>query len=165
MAVGDKIRFTKNDYFIGVANGNTGQITQIDVTESVKISVRLTDGRLIKIDTSKYCDEEKLVYLVHAYATTIFSSQGLTVDGDTFILYDTSLDRDDTYVAGSRHRDKSNWYINVDQLVASRDLKLSEHYSDSDCLKLLEACFGVEKKAQLAHEFINKNQGLVNVLH
>lgn len=154
MAIGDKIRFTKNDYFLGVANGHTGEISAISDTNGVKFTILLKDGRKVRIDSKNYSNDEGRMFLVHAYATTVFSSQGLTVDGDTFILYDTSLDRDDTYVAGSRHRDKSNWYINVDQLVAGKDLVADEKDLEQLYFELLEQCMNEERKANLAHDYI-----------
>lgn len=154
MAIGDKIRFTKNDYFLGVANGHTGQITAISDTGGVKVTILMKDGRKVRIDAKNYSNDEGRMFLVHAYATTVFSSQGLTVDGDTFILYDTSLDRDDTYVAGSRHRDKANWYVNVDQLMAGKDVIADVLNSEQLYLELLEHSMQEERKARLAHEFI-----------
>lgn len=160
MAIGDKVRFTKNDYFLGVANGHTGQITDISGTDGVKFTIRLKDGRQVRIDAANYSNEDGRMYLVHAYATTVFSSQGLTVDGNTFILYDTSLDRDDTYVAGSRHRDKANWYVNVDQLMAGKDVVAEGSNTDQLYLELLEHSMHEERKARLAHEFICRQHSI-----
>lgn len=157
MAIGDKIRFTKNDYFLGVANGHTGEITAISDTNGVKFTILLKDGRKVRIDSKNYSNDEGRMFLVHAYATTVFSSQGLTVDGDTFILYDTSLDRDDTYVAGSRHRDKANWYVNVDQLMAGKDVVADGGNREQLYLELLEHSMHQERKARLAHEYFSGN--------
>lgn len=62
-------------------------------------------------------DDNGNVYLTYAYASTVYSSQGLTVDGDSFILWDASMHRSSTYVAGSRHKEKSHWYFNEAQLT------------------------------------------------
>jgi len=72
-------------------------------------------------------------------------------------LYDTSLDRDDTYVAGSRHREKANWYVNTDQLLVGNDLAVEKNRKESLYLDLLEQYMQIDRKSLLAHDYINAN--------
>ena len=60
---------------------------------------------------SEYSDHIGL-NLCHAYALTVFSSQGTTVDGNTFTLYSGQMGQRETYVALSRHKDESHVYVN-----------------------------------------------------
>lgn len=54
--------------------------------------------------------------LCHAYALTVFSSQGTTIDGNTFTLYSGRMGQRETYVALSRHKDESHIYINAAEI-------------------------------------------------
>ncbi|ODS10532.1 hypothetical protein [Vibrio scophthalmi] len=55
-------------------------------------------------------------YLCHAYALTVFSSQGTTVDGDTFTLYSGRMAQREFHVALSCHKDESHVYINEEEI-------------------------------------------------
>lgn len=55
-------------------------------------------------------------YLATAYASTVFSSQGMTINGDTFVLYSTGMDRANTYVAASRHKDQCHLFCNEEEI-------------------------------------------------
>ena len=70
------------------------------------------------INQNDYQSDQGRLPLVHAYAMTVYSSQGVTVDGDTFILYNAHMDRANSYVAGSRHKDNSHWFINNKEMDA-----------------------------------------------
>ncbi|EKO5124773.1 AAA family ATPase [Vibrio fluvialis] len=112
-SVGDRIKFCRNDYrSLQVSNGTLGTIKQIESVEhDTKLTVEIDDNRTVSFLASEYSDEIG-VNLCHAYALTVFSSQGTTVDGNTFILYSGQMDRANTYVALSRHKDESHLYVN-----------------------------------------------------
>jgi conjugative relaxase-like TrwC/TraI family protein len=126
IAVGDQIRLTKNNYRLGLTNGERGVITEIKSIndEHFLINLKTSNGKEKIIDTSQYCDLEKNVYMVHSYAMTIYSSQGLTVDGDAFVYYSTGMNRANSYVALSRHKDKPHLYVNraeIDEYNSSNE--------------------------------------------
>ncbi|MGS0724772.1 MobF family relaxase [Shewanella sp. 0m-11] len=117
-AIGERIRLTKNDYKMGLTNGDLGTITDIVTgkNEEILFEVFLDSGKHVNINTSSYCSAEGNCHIAQAYAMTVYSSQGLTVDGDTFIYYTSGMDRANTYVAGSRHKDDSHWFFNCEPL-------------------------------------------------
>lgn len=118
LSVGDRIRFTRNDYKLNVVNGTLGIIESLCENEakSLIFKVRLENGRTLTFDENQYKCEDGNLQIYHAYASTVFSSQGLTVDGDSFILWDGAMHRSMTYVAGSRHKNKSHWFFNKSEL-------------------------------------------------
>jgi conjugative relaxase-like TrwC/TraI family protein len=149
-AVGEKIRFTKNDYKLGVSNGNQGQISKIFSKDgSVYFDIALTNEKSILINTETYVDDSQRLQIVHSYATTIYSSQGLTVDGSTFILFSPELDRANCYVAGSRQKDQCHWFINNHALCLSQGREINE---DISTLTLLEVVLSKESISSLAIE-------------
>lgn len=112
-SIGDRVKFCRNDYrTLQVSNGTFGTIHQIERLENdIRLTIEIDDKTTISFLASEYRDDIG-VNLCHAYALTVFSSQGTTVDGDTFILYNGQMDRANTYVALSRHKDESHLYVN-----------------------------------------------------
>ncbi|WP_277749183.1 MobF family relaxase [Marinomonas hwangdonensis] len=115
---GDRIKFCRNDYRdLKVSNGTLGTISGIRKTEGLEteLTVKADDGRLLSFLASDYADENG-TYLCHAYALTVYSSQGVTVDGNTFVYGDAGMDRVNSYVSLSRHKDFSNLYVTQDEV-------------------------------------------------
>jgi conjugative relaxase-like TrwC/TraI family protein len=120
-SVGERIRFTKNDYRRGFSNGKLGRITAIEKQADghVKFTVQTDNYQLVTFSTQDYCDEHGRLCLAQAYALTIYASQGITVDGSTFLLHNTGMDRATSYVAGSRHKDNCYWFFNQSSIQES----------------------------------------------
>ncbi|KXI26784.1 MobF family relaxase [Paraglaciecola hydrolytica] len=131
---GDLVRFSKNDYQLGVVNGSKGTINKIIKKESGELvfNITLSCGRELTFNTRKYSDEHGNVNLGYAYASTVYSSQGLTINGDSFVLWDASMHRAMTYVAGSRHKEHSHWYFNKAQLEEHR-IEVNQPYINIVC--------------------------------
>ncbi|QYJ89671.1 MobF family relaxase [Shewanella halotolerans] len=125
-AIGEKIRLTKNDYKMGLTNGDLGTVTNIVTGQDGEtvFEVLLDSGKQLNINTSSYCSSEGNCYIAQAYAMTVYSSQGLTIDGDTFIYYTSGMDRANSYVAGSRHKDNSHWFFNSKELVPNEEVDI-----------------------------------------
>lgn len=119
-STGDRVRFTKNEYIkMNVSNGTLGTVTHIEETKnSFYFEINLDNGRTVKFKSSDYCDELG-VNLVLAYASTIYSAQGLTVNGNTYTLFSKGMDRANTYVALSRHKNESHIYVSESVLKNS----------------------------------------------
>ncbi len=118
---GDRIKFCRNDYRdLKVSNGTLGTITTIRTTKDLdaELTVKADDGRLLSFLVSDYADE-KGAYLCHAYALTVYSSQGVTVDGSTFVYGGTGMDQTNSYVAMSRNKDFSYVYLTVGNINES----------------------------------------------
>lgn len=153
-AVGDEIRLTKNDYRLNLTNGERGKIKNISrlFDNQLVITFENTSGEEKTIDTSKYCDLEQKVYMVHGYAMTIYSSQGLTVDGDSFVYYSTGMDRANSYVACSRHKDKCHLFVNKKEVVELTQATNNIELSNQNALAFMSKLMGNEKLNTLAHE-------------
>ncbi|KOY36928.1 MobF family relaxase [Vibrio parahaemolyticus] len=154
-SVGERVRFTKNDYRLGVTNGSFGQVEHIEtVGKGFTFYVRLEDSRLVSVDESNYVDEFGNLPLIHAYAMTVYSSQGITVNGSTFILYNSHMGREATYVAGSRHKDHSHFFMN------SKDVDFSiecDRITEKMRLDLFAQYMSRESKSRLAIEYWSSN--------
>lgn len=159
-STGERVRFTKNDYKRDFTNGVQGTITQVlQLKDDIRFTVRLDSGRTVSFYQSDYSDEQGRLQLVQAYACTVYSSQGATVDGDTFVLYTTAMDRAASYVAGSRHKDKSHWFINGQELDAqSGQRDKGETPTLEARLKTLARCMSVNKHKAMASEYIAEQQ-------
>jgi len=114
---GDRVKFCKNDYRnLKVSNGTLGTITDIrSLNGDVHVTVQTDDNRKISFFASEYADN-KGTNLSLAYALTIYSSQGVTVDGNTFVYYNGGMGRANTYVAASRHKDEVHMYCNAREI-------------------------------------------------
>ncbi|MHA2734024.1 MobF family relaxase [Vibrio campbellii] len=120
-STGDRVRLTKNDYRRDFSNGTLATITNlVQLSDgSVEFTLVSDEGQSLRFSSNDYCDELGNLYLAHAYAVTIYSSQGITVDGDSFVLCKSSMDRSYAYVAGSRHKDNCRWFINKSNIEES----------------------------------------------
>jgi conjugative relaxase-like TrwC/TraI family protein len=119
-SIGDKVRFSQNDYKLGVSNGTFATVKGIaNIDGQPAIDVVLNNGKKVHLTPLTYQDEYGRFPLVHAYAMTVYSSQGITIDGDTFVFYNSHMDRANTYVAGSRHKDNCHWFFNSKEIDLS----------------------------------------------
>ncbi len=78
--------------------------------------VQLDNGKKNSIETDEYCTDDGYLYMTQAYVMTVYSSQGLTIDGDVFVYYNTGMDRSNTYVASSRHKDNCHWFVDKKEI-------------------------------------------------
>jgi len=105
-AVGDRVIFLKNNTKLKVKNGTLGTITEIspDMRGHARFVHAVNDkGVSIKIDLFNYN------YLDHAYAVTVYKSQGSTIDR-VFVRATPNMDRETSYVAMSRQKVKASLY-------------------------------------------------------
>ncbi|MBJ6749559.1 MobF family relaxase [Geomonas anaerohicana] len=70
-AVGDRVVLLRNDSKLKLQNGTIGVVREVDASGRMRLDL---DGRDVEIDLSKYS------FVDHAYAVTIYKSQGATVD-------------------------------------------------------------------------------------
>ena len=127
-AKGDRILFTRNDATLGVRNGMLGSVETVGEKE-------LT----IRFDPDETGHRRKLTFsprefpsIDHGFAVSIHRSQGCTV-GRSFVLSSRTLDKNLTYVALTRHKEETGFYIAPDialkrniaepELLASKDFR------------------------------------------
>ena len=109
---GDEIIFKKKDLDMGVVNADRGRVVAL----SKKSIVVEKDGEKIRIDPSKYQS------FTWSYATTAHSVQGQTFDHFNAIAT-KGLDRNLTYVLGSRHKKTFKMFAAKEDFETSTDLK------------------------------------------
>jgi ATP-dependent exoDNAse (exonuclease V) alpha subunit len=100
---GDEIVCLRNDYRLGVRNGDQAMVERVDA-ERRTMRVRLADG--VRTLPTDYLDEG---HIAHAYATTIHKAQGSTVNR-SLVLGTDDLYREAGYVALSRGREANTLY-------------------------------------------------------
>ena len=111
-AAGDRLQFTGNLKLLGIFNGQAGTITDIDGTA---VTVRLDAGRSISFDAEAFNEFR------HGYAGTIYKGQGRTLD-QTYLLHTEHWRSAASYVALSRHRDKTELFVARDVARGLKDL-------------------------------------------
>ncbi|EOG8302635.1 MobF family relaxase [Yersinia enterocolitica] len=157
---GERVRFTRNDYKRDFTNGDKGCVLEVIKLENdICFTVMLDSGRTVSFKQSDYCDEHGRLYMVQAYASTVYSSQGATVDGDTFVLYTSGMDKAASYVAGSRHRDNCHWFVNGQELDAqSGQRDTGEASTDEVRVKTLGYCMSINRHKSMAIEYLAEAQ-------
>jgi len=104
LVAGDRVRITRNDANLDVANGDRFTVTNVG-----KDDIVLSNGqREVRLPT------EKPLHLDYAYASTVHSAQGLT---SKHVLYDAdsgslTTSREVFYVGISRARERASIYTN-----------------------------------------------------
>ncbi|CAH1649487.1 Exonuclease V subunit alpha [Hyphomicrobiales bacterium] len=164
LAAGDHIRFLVRDDELGVVNGSTGIVIKVmeqsDPTASSGRRVRIeavTGGRPVVFDPAALADEKGRVRLGWGYASSIYGSQGLTVDR-ALVLADPALDRHDIYVAASRARIETT--LVVDTAAIDRHL-LADSPLDRQTADAVPSA--LERRAWLAGRLSRSNVKLSTV--
>ena len=103
---GDKVLFLRHDKKLGVTNGLTGTVKEVDAKNQV-LTVETKEGKPVQVNLDKYD------YLTHGYAITVHKSQGQTVNQ---VIYVSDPSKGNVtnanlyYVAVSRGRDSASIY-------------------------------------------------------
>lgn len=160
ISLGERVRFTKNDYKLGFTNGDVGTVTKVQTMDDgdIWIRVRLDTGLDTQFMASKYCDDDGRVYLIQAYAQTVYSSQGLTVDGNVFIYYTQQMDRAHTYVACSRHKDAAHIFVNEKEFEAEIPHNFLNAPKDIGLREAIACNMSKDLRPKLASEYLNQDQ-------
>ncbi len=112
VAVGDRLRFTANDYSAGIVNGQAGVVEAIDPQRQT-MAVRLDADNVVELRT------DAPLRLDHGYCSTVHAAQGQTcervlVDADvSSAIANQSL----FYVAISRARSQVALYTDDRELL------------------------------------------------
>jgi conjugative relaxase-like TrwC/TraI family protein len=121
LAVGDEVRFLSRNDELGVVNGTCASVTDVRQTETGDVGIHARVGSSdIHFTPKDIADESGRARLGHAYASTIYAAQGMTVDR-ALVLIDAASNRHDAYVALSRARVATD--IFVDRLAIDAGLR------------------------------------------
>jgi ATP-dependent exoDNAse (exonuclease V) alpha subunit len=160
VSIGERVRFTKNDYRRKYTNGDIGTVTKVKVMEDgdIWIRVKLDSGRETQFMASSYTNEDGRTYLTQAYAQTVYSSQGLTIDGDFFVYYTQNMDRAHSYVACSRHKDRAHIFANAQELEENIPENFKSAPRERGLLEALAKNMARNNRPKLAIEYLSKEQ-------
>jgi len=148
---GDRIVFTRNNYGLGVKNGSMGTIQDLN---KQKVFVKLDEGKEVSFapNLNPYFD--------NGWAITIHKSQGTTTD-KAYVLASTSMPRNLSYVAMTRHREdvqvfgSSNEFSSPEQfsqkLSKSGEKLFAADYLDAESLNKL-----MQKEDHLLTQIFNR---------
>lgn len=158
-AAGDRIKFCKNDYRLQVSNGTFGTIKHVKANDGrIDFGVDLDDGRYITFNDFDYKNEDGRLPIALGYALTVYASQGTTIDGDVFVYWTNGMDRANSYVAGSRHKDNCHWFFNNQELdlMATLDNKLN--LNESERIKAIAEVMSHDRRKYMATEYIDNHE-------
>lgn len=147
----ERVRFTKNDYRLNFTNGDTGVVKNIVSRNKGVLSLLIEkdDGTTVTVNTNEYADEKGQCYLIPSYAQTIYSSQGLTINGNVYVLNSPFMSRKTAYVAMSRHKDECHLYVSTEDLV-NNDNSQSKKMSKEKILSDLSTQYTSDNRSELA---------------
>jgi conjugative relaxase-like TrwC/TraI family protein len=118
LARGDLIRFLVRDDEMGVVNGTVATVLKVSERRSlggagprIRIEADI-GGRRVTFDPTRLADSQGRPRLGWAYAATIHSSQGRTVDR-AVVYVDPTYNRFDIYVAASRARERTTLVVDA----------------------------------------------------
>ena len=97
----DRVVVTRNNSLLSLTNGIEGEVTGVD---GDNIWIRFDDGYQVEIDTKQFDS------IAHSYCLSLHKGQGITKDDSLVLVGDSMTDREFSYVAGSRHRNKVRIY-------------------------------------------------------
>lgn len=147
----ERVRFTKNDYRLDFTNGDTGIVKNIVRRGKGVLSLLIEkdDGSTVTVNTNEYADEKGQCYLIPSYAQTIYSSQGLTIEGNVYVLNSPFMSRKTAYVAMSRHKDECHLYLGTEDL-SNYDNGQSKKMCKEKILSDLSKQYATDNRAKLA---------------
>lgn len=131
-AVGDELIATHNNRPLGLTNGTRGTIEHVSRDG---VQIRTQDRSTIMVPR----DYLERGHAAHAYATTGHKTQGMTINGEAFVLATDHVSREWLYVTMSRAKDQSRVYIDtLDHDPTTGEQRTSEQQLDAAILDLYD---------------------------
>jgi ATP-dependent exoDNAse (exonuclease V) alpha subunit len=113
LSPGDEVIFTSALHQPGqsrVENGTLGTVTEVAGESRLSIETKGSREREVKVDAKEFSD------LRLAYAQHVYKAQGRTVDRAFVLTGGWQTDRERTYVALSRARERTDIYVSREDL-------------------------------------------------
>lgn len=107
-AIGERVIFTRNSKALGVKNGQLGTLEAWHMntrTGGIEFRVRMDAGDVAIFDPGQFG------HLDHGYAMSVHKSQGVTASNVAVLLSDSMADKEWSYVAMSRHRQRLRVFV------------------------------------------------------
>lgn len=112
IARGDRLEITTRNKELGIVNGTTGTVIRVEADKNGHARITLAIGtRAMTLSTAELVDRRGRAKLGHAYATTIYNTQGLTVDR-AIVIGSAAFSANQAYVATSRAREQTDIVVN-----------------------------------------------------
>jgi ATP-dependent exoDNAse (exonuclease V) alpha subunit len=168
LAAGDRIRFLRRDEALGVVNGSEARIIAIAEDPDGRLRIDADhNGARLNFSTTDVADANGRARLGHAYATTLFQAQGVTVDR-TLVLLSSRFDRHDAYVASSRARESSELF--VDTRTLDREIEMSFISETSESLEKARLNYLAQRLSRqnlktLALDYLQKHERTKELNH
>jgi ATP-dependent exoDNAse (exonuclease V) alpha subunit len=147
--------FTRNDAALNFTNGDTGEVQQVYTNNNsqLRIVIQKDNGEFVTVSQEKYSNGKGHIFLAPAYAQTIYSAQGKTIDGNVYVLHDPMIDRANAYVAMSRHKDDCHLYVSTDHVIGDYDEGLNDKTLEELIIEKVSTQFNSQKRAKLSIEY------------
>lgn len=116
-AVGDQIIFCKNQRRLGITNGDVGTLKKIQMNQDGhwQFQVEREDSKIVEFSLTDDANIKSAYTAIdHAYAISVHKAQGMTVDHAFVLSSDAMMDREWSYVAASRAREKTHFYCSAE---------------------------------------------------
>jgi ATP-dependent exoDNAse (exonuclease V) alpha subunit len=153
-APSERIVFTQNKSALGLVNGATGTIKKISDA-----------GMLVSLDepNTKNIQEifvpESFKHFDYAYSTTTFKSQGRTVNSAYVFINPEFANREWTYVAASRTRYRTSFYVPINELDHAQDEDLSHLAQKSEDLSPIQKLARIVSRSQVKSTTLDYENG------
>jgi conjugative relaxase-like TrwC/TraI family protein len=146
IAVGDWLRWTKNDRNAGIRNGQTFTVDRIAPDGIAQITN--SDGKTIEINLSGR------QYLDYAWVSTIYSSQGKTADRVLALIDGITTNRESFYVTVSRAKHHLALYTSNKAALIEQAHRTKAKENVSDYIPLFQVVPNHAQTSQIPLQFV-----------
>ncbi len=140
-AAGDQVITRVNDRAADIYNRERWQVAEVDPEERRVVLQGIDQPRTVEVDAdylAKTNPHSDAPALQHAYAVTTYSAQGTTVDR-AFVAADSSMDKQEMYVAASRSRGETTLYATPEVQGEREEIAVEDRYLRRGLPHLVEA--------------------------
>ncbi|HAT8326960.1 TPA: Ti-type conjugative transfer relaxase TraA [Legionella pneumophila] len=112
ISTGERLLFRENNKILGVRNGDMGTVSHINTT-----------SMHVKLDTGEHINVPREYKAIdYGYALTVHKSQGMTAKQVQVLIDSTYWDRNLSFVAFTRHKERLKIYSNLEHHATQQEL-------------------------------------------